>query len=229
MIKKIALTGTVIVACVTAGLYYPFLGHSEKIVKPVYHDSASYPYFETEQLMGEAEVVAHGVVKQRGKTEIVKIPVTTEIDVTKENEGKFVENVETPITIEVTEIIKGKEKKKNIIYMEEGGELEDRIVEPDGGFLQEGDEVVVFLTEGGHSWGKQGVLRVNKTDNSVVVQENKQEKKLKIDELKTKLKKKNQELQLEDQLPSTEEAVLTEKDPPVEPTNEEATTTKEVH
>jgi hypothetical protein len=187
MFKKIALTVTVLAACVVAGIYYPFLGYSNKVIKPVVHDTSSYPQFELEELADQAVVVAQGFVKKRGKTQIVKIPVTTEIDVTKENEGKFLENVETPITIEVTDSIKDKEKKRTITYMEEGGELADRIVEPDGGLLQEGDEVVIFLNKAGHSWGSQGVLRVN--NNKVALQENKQDKTYELADLKTKLKK----------------------------------------
>ncbi|GGD81992.1 hypothetical protein [Paenibacillus nasutitermitis] len=186
MIKKLIVTGTVLTACIAAGIYYPFLGQSDKILKPVIPNMASYPYVEMEDLVGRADVVAHGIVKKRGKTQIVKIPVSTEIDVTKENEGKFLESVETPVTIEVMDTIKDKEKKKTIIYWEEGGELSDRIVEPDGGFPQEGDEVVIFLNQSGHSWGAQGVLKVN--DNQVDVLENKQIRKYNLEDFDTKLK-----------------------------------------
>lgn len=41
-----------------------------------------------------------------------------------------------------------------------GGELQKHIIEPDGGFLKVGDEVVIFLNESGQSWGSMGVLKV---------------------------------------------------------------------
>ncbi|QGQ96540.1 hypothetical protein EHS13_17430 [Paenibacillus psychroresistens] len=189
MNKKIAIIVAVLAVCLTASLYFSYLGHSEKaieVIKPVVHSSAVYTYIEMEDLIQQAEVVVNGIVKERGESQIVKIPISTEMDVTNENEGKFLENVETPITIEVTEYIKNKENKSTIIYWEEGGELSDKIVMPDHGFLQKGDEIILFLNESGHSWGAQGVLKVK--DGKVSLLENKQDKEYLLADLKIKLK-----------------------------------------
>jgi len=179
--------GILLALCIAFGVMYLFRTQSEIMVKPVRHQTATYPYYEIEELAEKATTIVHGTVTRRGKAERIKIPVTTEINATNINSNEYIESIETPVYIEIIEPLKlHQPEPKEILYMEEGGELATYILEPPGGSLQKGDEIIIFLNQANHSWGSLGVLRVN--NGEVVVMENKQSKKYTVDELKHKLK-----------------------------------------
>lgn len=186
--NKFLLPAILLTICIAGGSYYPFLGHSEAIVKPVIHYTASYPAYETEELTEQATTVIHGVVRKIGKTEIQKVPLSTEIDITDENKGRFVEIPETPVYITVKDSLKQQDAEQTeFVFKEEGGELQKQIIEPDGGFLKVGDEVVIFLNESGHSWGSMGVLKV--TNDTVKAKINHEFQQLNLEVLKERIRK----------------------------------------
>lgn len=186
--NKFLLPGIFLTVCIAGGLYYPFLGHSEAIVKPVIHNTASYPAYEIEELTDQAATVIHGVVQKIGETEIQKVPLSTEIDITEENKGKFLEIPETPVYITVKDSLKQQDTEQTeFVFKEEGGELQKQIIEPDGGFLEVGDEVVIFLNDSGHSWGSMGVLKVS--NDTVKAKINQESQQLNLEELKERIRK----------------------------------------
>lgn len=186
--NKFLLPSIFFTVCIAGGIYYSFLGHSEANVKPVIHYTASYPAYEIEELTDQATTVIHGVVQKIGRTEIQQVPLSTEIDITDENKGKFLEIPETAVYITVKDSLKQKDAEPTeIVFKEEGGELQKQIIEPDGGFLEVGDEVIIFLNESGHSWGSMGVLKV--TNDTVKAIINHESQQLNLEAFKERIRK----------------------------------------
>jgi|GEM_PF-4305371 len=183
MIKKTVIIIALAAAIFAGGLIYDNGGNQAiSKLKPVIHSTSDYPYLEIGELAEEAAFIVHGIVENRGKTVKTRIPISIEIDVNKDNEGQYIEEVETPISIKVISAVKPKTfAETEVVYMEEGGELPTVIIKPSGGALQEGDEVVLFLNEAGRSWGSLGVLKVS--DGKVSVIERMERKTYIVDEL----------------------------------------------
>lgn len=123
--------------------------------KAVSEFEALYPIMLLEDLMtsSEVEYIVHGIVIKRQTAEMRKIP-------TINGGGYFAERPETAVTVRVKEILKGTVTGGEIIYHEDGGEFENMIITPEGGALQPGEEVILFLNKYGYGWGDQSVYRI---------------------------------------------------------------------
>ena len=188
MKRKLFLSGALLAACIVAGIYYLFLSRTEAVVKPIIPNTASYPYYNLEELSDKAATVVHGVVQRIGKVEIEKIPLSTKFEINVDN-GKFMEIAITPVFIKVLESLKPKDSqlKKEVEFREEGGELNSQIIQPNGGFLKVGDEVIIFLNDSGHSWGSMGVLKVSEGKVTAITANETQQ--FNLEDLKTTIKK----------------------------------------
>jgi hypothetical protein len=184
--KKTLFICLFFVSCIGIGFAIPQYIGDANVSKPVIKNSATYVEFDLVTLTNKADYVVHGIVTKRDKSKKVKIPISTEIDIDDRNKGKFLETVETEVTLEVIDSIKNKDNKKSIIFNEEGGEMENAIIEPPGGALKIGDEVIIYLNQAGHSWGGQGILKI--IDGKIKVNNSKEIKEYSLVELKTKLK-----------------------------------------
>lgn len=123
--------------------------------------SAKYPPMNIESLSKQADVVVEGVVVKRGASQVTKIPTVIP-------DGQFAEFPETPIEIRIVERIKGKDTPATVTYWEAGGDFPTKKMIPEGGQLQPGDKVLLFLNEAGHSWDpRDSVLRI--VDDKVTV------------------------------------------------------------
>ncbi|MDO3412412.1 hypothetical protein QWJ34_21790 [Saccharibacillus sp. CPCC 101409] len=167
MRKKVITSTIVLTLAVGAGIYLPNITHHGKIIVK---DQATYPAFTLHEMTDHADRIVYGTVVKRENTKKIKIPVTTEFDVDDRNAGKFIEETVTEVKIQVEEPIKDtnenqlksldKQGNTIITYNEAGGDAGAYFIEPEGGALQEGEKVIVFLNEAGFTWGSQGVLRV---------------------------------------------------------------------
>lgn len=64
--------------------------------------------------------------------------------------------LQTAVTLKVKESIKGAEPGEEILYYEAGGVMEEYMQLPRGYGMEEGMEVLLFLSEDGYSYGGQG-------------------------------------------------------------------------
>lgn len=160
MNNKIMMLSLFICACIVLSLNAPKLRSQGIDSKPVITSYPSYDQYDLPTLAKLADTVVHGVVIKRDKAKVVHIPIHTEIETDNGNKGKSMESIETEVTIKIIDPIKHSLNEETVIYNEEGGETATFVVEPPGGPLQVGEEVIIFLNRAGHSWGEQGVLRV---------------------------------------------------------------------
>ena len=111
-----------------------------------------HPEYTIETLVQASETIVHGIVIDQGDTFVHKTITTS---------GREIESVFTPMTIEVTDCLKGTAENV-VIYNQRGGETDTTIYEVnDGGKVSIGDEVLIFLNEVGVTWGGQGVYIID--------------------------------------------------------------------
>ncbi|WP_405159196.1 hypothetical protein [Paenibacillus sp. FSL H8-0283] len=159
---------------------------ASSIFKPTIEYSATYPNYTLDELSKVADNIVYGKVEARGETvsEKIYLPKTNNelisnsseqssynLDFTKQEEVTYVEDLYTDISVKIITPIKMDGKiagagyrmtmeEQTILYKEEGGETENLRIVPDGGELNEGDEVILFTNHVGKSWGPQSVLKV---------------------------------------------------------------------
>lgn len=68
----------------------------------------------------------------------------------------------TPITLKVEDVMKGKDiaAGDTFIYYEDGGRTSDYIQLPDGFFMEEGMDIILFLNKEGYCFGYQSMFPV---------------------------------------------------------------------
>lgn len=126
--------------------------------KKVVEQQALYPAYTVETITNASTLIVHGVVSKKGESFI---------HYSETNDGDYIESVFTPYTIRVTDCLKG-EADKTVIYNQRGGETEDAIYTVhDGGEVEKGEEVLLFLNEVNVSWGSQGVYRIENGNTQI--------------------------------------------------------------
>lgn len=123
--------------------------------QPVVHQGTIYEEHDLKELVQQADTVIYGKVWKKGEAEKIQIRL---------DDGEIVEDVRTEIEIKVKENLKGSSEGKIVKYIQYGGEVEGIIYESDGGVLEKGEELIIFLNEYGFNWGEQSLLRVDKDE-----------------------------------------------------------------
>lgn len=126
--------------------------------------------YATRTLQDMAAISANIVI-----AEVVEIGETTAKfspsdwpDVVEPKEGRIcIEPLQTAVTLEVKKSIKGADVGDKIIFYQDGGVTAEYIQRTNGLDLEEGMEILLFLTEDGYSYGGQGEFLV--FDDAVVI------------------------------------------------------------
>jgi hypothetical protein len=117
----------------------------------------SYAAFSVKELAVKAKIIVRGKVISQGQSFEFKI-----------GKGEAV-LLATPITIQVTEWIKGDPRSDTVIFNKMGGETATRIMAPITAPLKEADDVILCLSADGYSLGPDSLFKIQK-DGSVVVE-----------------------------------------------------------
>lgn len=126
--------------------------------KEIIEISAVHPAYTLETMTEAAETIVHGTVIEKGESFI---------HTSETNTGRIIESVFTPITISVTDCLKG-DATETVVYNQRGGEIENKIYEfNDGGEVEVGEEVILFLNEVNVTWGGQGVYKIEDGNTTV--------------------------------------------------------------
>ncbi|WP_282020496.1 hypothetical protein [Planomicrobium okeanokoites] len=123
--------------------------------QPIVHQGTIYEEKNLKELVQQADTVIYGEVWKKGEAEKLQITL---------DDGEVVEDVRTEIEIKVKENIKGSSEGKIVKFIQYGGEVDGIIYESDGGVLEKGDEIIIFLNEYGFNWGEQSLLKLNKDE-----------------------------------------------------------------
>lgn len=119
--------------------------------KNIVEQSALHPAYTVETIVEASTLIVHGKVLNQGESFIYSAETNT---------GDTIDLVFTPMTIEVMDCLKGS-AGETIVYNQRGGETETAIYQvDDGGEVEVGEEVVLFLNEVNVTWGEQGVYRI---------------------------------------------------------------------
>ncbi|MCR8655732.1 hypothetical protein [Paenibacillus endoradicis] len=162
MRKKVIFTVFVLALLIILGLLTSKILSSSTFT--VVNSDASYPAMSLEELSIEADKIFQGIVIKRGQSKLIKVPYSTDLEVNIKSEGKYFEFAVTKVEIKVTVPIKNTQKNEIIVYMEDGGTINNKTYISGDGQLQVGQEILIFSNEAGYSWGAQSLYSISEKD-----------------------------------------------------------------
>lgn len=123
--------------------------------KTVIQGNGSYVAYSVEELAANAHTIVRGTVVSKGESfELIF--------------GKSSVVLATPITVKVTEWIKGDQASDTVIFNKMGGETATKIMAEISPTLNEADDVILCLSADGYALGPDSIFRIQK-DNLVAV------------------------------------------------------------
>lgn len=134
---------------------------------PVVESTTIYPEFDMPSLTNTATYIVRAKVENVGDTILKELPVSL-----TENPEESTETISypvTPITLHITDFIKGNTDNQTLIYYEDGGTTSSYIQLPNGYSLDNDMDIILFLNEDGYCWGEQSMFPV--IDNKVILNE----------------------------------------------------------
>lgn len=125
--------------------------HQANSEKTVVQVDALYPKQTIESLAQEAETIVCGQVTGIGEAYLERVYLA-------DGSGDYVEDPYTPITITVEDCLKGDSSLETVVYNQSGGEFADVVYKTnDGAEVETGDNILIFLSADGYTWGGQSV------------------------------------------------------------------------
>lgn len=125
---------------------------------PILESTAVYPKFTIPSITDEAAYIIQAKVIEKGDTVMKEMTVSF-----TENPNEATETISypiTPITLKVEDVIKGELSEDIFVYYEDGGKTSEYIQLPDGFFMEEGMDIILFLNKEGYCWGSQSMFPI---------------------------------------------------------------------